>query len=154
MACVRRRASKGALRKADARQYTSSSKKSFGTGRMTSELSTTRNPSGNQLDAILAEIARHACDPDFSALAVAAKLGLSDRYIRQLLRRTGKTFSQHKAELRLDCARRLLVREETAHLSITEVALMSGFNNVSHFNRCFRNRFGETPSKARRGTEL
>lgn len=45
-------------------------------------------------------------------------------------------------ELRLERAARLL---ETTGLSITDVAYESGFENLSHFHRSFRKKFGKTP---------
>jgi AraC-like DNA-binding protein len=109
-----------------------------------------RKARAGQLQAILTEIAEHACESGFSAQVVADRLGLSDRYMRQLLETTAKTFSQHRLERRLDYAHLLLTDQASAHLGVTDVALMSGFSDVSHFNRSFRRRFGKTPSEARR----
>jgi AraC-like DNA-binding protein len=35
------------------------------------------------------------------------------------------------------------------HLAIIDIAFAVGFGDVSHFNRTFRHRFGETPSGVR-----
>jgi len=35
------------------------------------------------------------------------------------------------------------------HLAIIDIAFVVGFGDVSHFNRMFRGRFGETPSGVR-----
>ena len=113
---------------------------------MATEIPTIRT-STDQLNTILAEIADHACEPNFSAQGLAGRLRLSDRYIRQLLKRSGKTFSQHKSERRLDRVRLLLLSPSSAHLSITEISLMSGFNDVSHFNRSFGADMGKRRAK-------
>ncbi len=47
----------------------------------------------------------------------------------------GKTFTQHLIEKRLNYAKKLL---NTSELSIADIALQSGFNNVSHFTRTFK----------------
>jgi AraC-like DNA-binding protein len=36
-----------------------------------------------------------------------------------------------------------------AHRSISEIALSSGFGDVSYFNRAFRRRYGASPSEVR-----
>jgi AraC-like DNA-binding protein len=36
-----------------------------------------------------------------------------------------------------------------AERSITAIAYESGFGDLSHFNRAFRRRYGETPSEVR-----
>jgi AraC-like DNA-binding protein len=38
------------------------------------------------------------------------------------------------------------------HLAIIDIAFAVGFGDVSHFNRTFRRRFGETPSGVRAGS--
>lgn len=80
---------------------------------------------------------------------LATLAGLS---VRQLLR----LFSQHLGEgpaqfhrrQRLDHARNLL---RHAPLSVTEVAIASGFESVAHFCRAFRQAFGRSPGDDRRG---
>ncbi|RWF05191.1 MAG: AraC family transcriptional regulator, partial [Mesorhizobium sp.] len=34
-------------------------------------------------------------------------------------------------------------------MRVSEIAMTSGFSDVSYFNRCFRRRFGYTPKSAR-----
>jgi AraC-like DNA-binding protein len=43
----------------------------------------------------------------------------------------------------------MLTDRRYLHLQIIDVALAVGFNDVSHFNRMFRRRFGDTPSGVR-----
>jgi AraC-like DNA-binding protein len=49
--------------------------------------------------------------------------------------------------LRLRRAAELLPRQGGRRIS--EIAFECGFNDLSYFNRCFRRRFGLTPSAAR-----
>ena len=50
-------------------------------------------------------------------------------------------------ELRLRKAAQLLARP--AGRRISDIAFDCGFNDLSYFNRCFRRRFGLTPTAAR-----
>ena len=50
-------------------------------------------------------------------------------------------------ELRLRKAAQLLAH--SGERRISDIALDCGFNDLSYFNRCFRRRFGLTPSSAR-----
>ena len=58
--------------------------------------------------------------------------------------RTRKTYLTYLNELRISYACRQL-RENT--LSVSQVAHQSGFQNLSHFNRCFKKITGVTPGK-------
>ena len=102
-----------------------------------------------RLRAVLAEIVRHFTDPDFDLDNVAATLGLSRRYLQRLLEETGKSFTEHVAERRLQRAYAMLTDPRFAHLRIIDIALAAGFGDVSHFNRLFRRRFGDSPSGVR-----
>ena len=55
-------------------------------------------------------------------------------------------FSDYVLDLRLACARRLLIE---TNLSISEIAIRSGFNNLSNFNRHFLARIKMTPRQYR-----
>lgn len=89
-------------------------------------------------------------DPGFSAQHVAAAMGLSPRYIQELLQDTGSSFTERLNELRLQKAREMLSDPRFDRLKISDIALGCGFNEVSYFNRLFRRRFGATPSDYRR----
>jgi AraC-like DNA-binding protein len=104
-----------------------------------------------RLRTILAEIARRFNEPDFDLDSVAGTLGLSRRYVQQLLEETGKSFTEHLVERRLERAFAMLSDRRYLHLAIIDIAFAVGFGDVSHFNRVFRRSFGETPSGARAG---
>lgn len=59
----------------------------------------------------------------------------------------GISFSSWLKNLRMEKARELL---ENSRLSVTEVALMSGYNDTSQFIRVFKAENGTTPSKYRK----
>ncbi len=98
--------------------------------------------------AVLDEIGRHFAAPDFGPGQVTARLGISERYLRQLLEESGTSFSALVLERRLQWARqRLLDRREAQR--IADIAYDVGFSDLSYFNRSFRRRFGATPSEVR-----
>jgi AraC-like DNA-binding protein len=113
------------------------------------EIVAQRGVKAARLRAILTEIARRFRDPDFNLDNVAATLGLSRRYVQRLLEETGKSFTQHLVERRLESSFAMLTDQRRLHLAIIDIALTAGFGDVSHFNRVFRRRFGETPSGVR-----
>jgi AraC-like DNA-binding protein len=113
------------------------------------EIVTKRGVKAARLRAILAEVARRFSEPDFDLDSVAGTLGLSRRYVQQLLEETGKSFTEHLVERRLERAFAMLSDRRCLHLPIIDIAFAAGFGDVSHFNRMFRRRFGETPSGVR-----
>jgi AraC-like DNA-binding protein len=111
---------------------------------------TDRGVKAAKLRAILAEVARRFSDPDFDLDNVAGALGLSRRYVQKLLDEgTGKSFTEHIAGRRLERAFAMLTDPRHLRLGIIDIAFAVGFGDVSHFNRMFRRRFGETPSTVR-----
>ncbi len=81
--------------------------------------------------------------------SLARRLGLSVRYVHDLLQQTGAGFAERVLELRLQQAAILLGDRRSDALRIGDLALAVGFSDVSYFNRCFRRRFGCTPTAMR-----
>lgn len=88
-------------------------------------------------------------NPDLGPAVISKKFKISDRYLRYLFASEGTTLTHWMLTRRLENCRRTLIRRQNAHLSISEIALSSGFSNVSSFNRSFKEYFGVTPSDAR-----
>lgn len=84
--------------------------------------------------------------PDLSD--VAAELNVPPRSIQRGLRAEGTNFRTLLDAARNECARRYLLNTS---LSINEVALLTGFQQVSSFVRFFKRMNGTTPLKWRRG---
>ena len=101
-----------------------------------------------RLRELLSAIAAHACEPNFSVDVVASQLAVTGRYINRLLEETGNTFQEHVVEHRLRRAW-LLLSDPNCILKVASVAFDCGFNDLSHFNRAFRRRFGNTPTSVR-----
>lgn len=116
-----------------------------------SEIAQLRGLRAARLQELLLQIRIGFADPSISPEQIARKLGLSPRYLQQLLQETGAPFTERVLELRLQRARQMLVRNE--HMKIIDIAYACGFNEVSYFNRCFRRRFGNTPTGYRGGRE-
>jgi AraC-like DNA-binding protein len=102
-----------------------------------------------RLNAILHEIERRSADPDLSALTTARLLGITPRYVHLLLAETGKSFTHHVLERRLERAAALLRDPDRRHRKIADIAAEAGFTDLSYFNRAFRRHFGGTPSDIR-----
>ncbi|MBR1482199.1 MAG: helix-turn-helix domain-containing protein [Ruminococcus sp.] len=79
---------------------------------------------------------------------VASSTGISRYYVSHLFKELmDTTFVGYVNELRLNRAAMLLM---TSDSPIIEIAAMSGFNNLSNFNRAFKLYFGKTPSAYRK----
>jgi AraC-like DNA-binding protein len=57
-------------------------------------------------------------------------------FCKYFKKRTNKTYFTFLNELRIEYACKLLNKNKD--LSITEIAILSGFNNISNFNRKFK----------------
>jgi len=99
--------------------------------------------------AILREIETFMADPNLSATAIASRFSITPRYLRLLLEETGRSFSEHVLEKRLEHAAALLRDPRQQDRKISTIALACGFSDLSYFNRVFRRRYGETPSDVR-----
>jgi AraC-like DNA-binding protein len=100
-----------------------------------------------RLEAVLMILQKRFTEPDFSAQKLAAAAGLSERYVNELLYEAGASFTTRLLELRLHKAAEWLAHPGERRIS--DIAFACGFNDLSSFNRCFRRRFGLTPTAAR-----
>jgi AraC-like DNA-binding protein len=101
------------------------------------------------LQAVLDDAERHLGDPALAPAAVAARVGISTRYLHKLFAERGETFGRWVAERRLAAARRDLADPAFGHWRVAELALRHGFADPSHFGRAFRARYGTTPGAFR-----
>jgi transcriptional regulator GlxA family with amidase domain len=78
---------------------------------------------------------------------IAAQSGVSQRQLQRLFRRhLGMTPTQYFLKARLQRARHLL---QYSTLSVTEIAIASGFASISHFTRRYSELYGRTPTAER-----
>jgi AraC-like DNA-binding protein len=118
------------------------------------DASTIPAPNGGGLRAarvasVMAQIHDGFANQQFSTRVVAERLGLSVRYVQDLLQSSGLSITDRIMELRLEKARSMLTDDRNSLLKISEVALSCGFNELSYFHRSFRRKFGASPAKYR-----
>jgi AraC-like DNA-binding protein len=99
--------------------------------------------------AIFRAISDQIANPGLSPATVAAKLGVTPRYVHALLEQSGQTFTQYVLQKRLENVKDVLVRDVDQTRKIAGIAFEAGFVDLSHFNRAFRRHFGDTPSGVR-----
>jgi len=102
-----------------------------------------------RLQAALDYITAHFNDPQLSFERVARSQGISVPYLRDLMGASGRSYTDVVGELRLQKAFDELTTGEPDGRTILQIALATGFSDISHFNRRFRARFGDTPSGVR-----
>ena len=98
---------------------------------------------------LLRLLAERYAEPDLDPTGAAATLGISLRSVHNLLEESGRSFSEHLREHRLQAAVRMLRSPRFADWRIIDIALAAGFGDLSYFNRIFRRRFGDTPQAFR-----
>jgi AraC-like DNA-binding protein len=115
------------------------------------ELALNRGVRAARLETIKADVLGHLDDGKLNVASVAARQGVTPRYLQKLFESEGTSFSQFVLDQRLAKAHRILMNPLYAHRPIGNVAYDVGFNDLSHFNRAFRRRYGSTPSDVRHG---
>ncbi|SMF17622.1 AraC-binding-like domain-containing protein [Xaviernesmea oryzae] len=84
------------------------------------------------------------CEPDLRTTTLAEALGVSPRTIQNVFAAMGTTPSNYILERRLARAADLLRADRS--MPVTSIAYELGFNDSAYFARCFRRRFGTSPS--------
>ncbi|HLZ06800.1 MAG TPA: helix-turn-helix domain-containing protein [Bradyrhizobium sp.] len=106
-------------------------------------------PSSTHRSAMLyrlkAHIRAHLADPELSLAATATALGISARYVNDLLSDEKTSFQRYVLSERLGHCQRDLSSPMLAHRHVSEIAFAWGFNDLSHFGRVFREQYGQSP---------
>ena len=83
---------------------------------------------------------------------IAGKTGMNANAMCRLFKReTGQTVFHYLARIRIDNACRLLI---DTGWPVSRLAWESGYANLSHFNRQFRQMTGQTPSEYKQSLTL
>ena len=116
------------------------------------------SPTSTQWQGTAAVVARafgmiNRGDADGDGLsALAGRLGMTDRHLRRLFQEhLGASPMEVAISRRLHLARQLLSQ---TRLSITDIALASGFNSLRRFNDAFATTYRRNPSDFRKEAEL
>jgi AraC-like DNA-binding protein len=115
----------------------------------TSDIPLNRLQAGLQLEAVLAFCQQNLHYPRLSPQFVAEHFGISVRTLHLRFQKFGQTFGNWLLESRLNSCCLSLKDPQQAARNISEIAYGYGFNDLSHFNKAFRARFGITPSECR-----
>ncbi|MXS86168.1 AraC family transcriptional regulator [Nitrosomonas sp. HPC101] len=121
----------------------------FGTKRKEAHMTGRCGLRAARLRAVKHDIMEHIADSELSINQVALHQGISPQYIRTLFHSEDTTFADYVTGLRLEQAYRHLCNPLCIDHCISTLAFELGFNNLSWFNRAFKQRFGLTPSEAR-----
>ncbi|MCI9230548.1 MAG: helix-turn-helix transcriptional regulator [Lachnospiraceae bacterium] len=94
-------------------------------------------------------VSEHFAEYDLSIEKVASDLGTSVPVVRKaLLEHTGKKYKDHIIFLRIEYAKRLLLKGD---LTVAEICQQVGYGNLAHFFKLFKEMTGVTPAKYRKG---
>lgn len=100
---------------------------------------------------VLLEIKRYVeqrlADPELNATAIAQAVGLSPRYINALFEQEQQSLMRYVLQRRLDRCYQAIAHRQATGLTISQIALRWGFNDLSHFSRAFKKRYGVSPSE-------
>jgi AraC-like DNA-binding protein len=121
----------------------------LGATRDSAEIARRRGLRAVRLRAIEADIIANIASRDLSIDALAARHGISARYIRSLFQSENTSFTDFVLKQRLARAYRYLTNPQFTDLMISTIAFESGFGDLSYFNHAFRRQYGMTPSDAR-----
>jgi AraC-like DNA-binding protein len=103
-----------------------------------------------RLHRIKCDIMANLRDCDLNMTTIAARHGITPRYVHKLFERQGVTFAEFLRNQRLALAYRILTDTRFAERSISSIAYETGFGDLSNFNHYFRRRYAATPSEIRK----
>tara|TARA_R110002050_G_scaffold71891_3_gene154678 strand:+ start:62254 stop:63273 length:1020 start_codon:yes stop_codon:yes gene_type:complete len=86
---------------------------------------------------------------DLNPELISIGVGLSIRYINNLFNSENTSMMRFLTQQRLAVAQRRLSNHLLNHKTITELAMQSGFNNMAHFSRIFKQHYGVSPRQFR-----
>jgi AraC-like DNA-binding protein len=96
-------------------------------------------------------IQAHLRNPELGLTDVAASLGISARYANYLMAGEQTSFRRYLLAQRLEHCSRDLREATQSHRHVGEIAFAWGFNDLGHFSRTFKERYGVSPREWRQG---
>ncbi len=94
-------------------------------------------------------ILTHLRDPELSMQRAAAAIGISPRYASDLMAAEQTPFRSYVQAQRLERCKRDLSDPAQIARHVGDIAFAWGFNDLAHFSRIFRQRFGASPREWR-----
>lgn len=94
-------------------------------------------------------VERHLTDPALDTAKVVTGTGLSARYINDLFQDAETSLMRYVWQRRLELCRKDMLSPLHSGHRISEIAMRWGFNDLSHFSRAFKQRFGCAPRELR-----
>ncbi len=92
-------------------------------------------------------VQEHLSDPDLQISDIASQMGLSQsQFTRKIKSLTNYTPVELIRNLRLQKAKTMLMSSEK---TVSEIAYSVGFTSLPYFSRCYKEKFGISPSEAR-----
>lgn len=93
---------------------------------------------------VISFMAAQYANPELDLETAVSSLGINRNKINEILKNEiGLTFSGYLNKLRLTEAARLLLEQQD--VNVAQIAFAVGYNNVTYFNKLFKNQFGCTP---------
>ena len=109
--------------------------------------------SENRLDYLKQQGDKFICEKfylqDLNLDLIANSLGVSKRYLSMAYKNAGTTVAKEIGYFRLSRANVMLREDHCKNLTISEIATKNGFKSIAHFSRCYKNKYGISPSEAR-----
>jgi AraC-like DNA-binding protein len=87
----------------------------------------------------------HLRDPELSMPRAAAATGISPRYASDLMAAEQTSFRSYVQAQRLERCKRDLADPAQMSRHVGDIAFAWGFNDLAHFSRIFKLRFGASP---------
>lgn len=101
------------------------------------------------LDLMVGTMRQHLADPTLSPKMLADRLRISVRTVHKRFEEADITFGRWVLEQRLLACRNALGDQRHEHFTISQIAFGWGFNDLSHFSKSFKARFGASPAQYR-----
>ncbi len=101
----------------------------------------------SDVETMMNRIVQNFHDPAFSIDKCLSAGGYCVDHMRRLFReQVGKTPQEYLSSLRIRSAKKLLASRSVSNYSVSEIATMVGYSDVSYFSRVFKRATGIMPS--------
>ena len=97
------------------------------------------------LQQLNAHIDQYISEPDLNADSLCKTVGMSRATLyRKVVAATGLSPARYIQTVRLNMAARML---ENSDMSVTDIAIATGFSSIVHFSSSFRKKYGMSPTR-------